>query len=207
MVNDIYFYKYKEREDIINEINKLNIVRYSKYNDLDIFEIELVINDKVKFKDIDRVYNLEYKIITVIIKNSTICLIIEEDTYIKYLSFINKLDKINLLDNRVFYNLLKEDITNNIVSLKFKSLSSTSQIDDADFIGYNILNSRYLYDIEEYINNELTTINAYSFQPKALKCLVHIKSKNKIELSSKDYDYIQILDFIDRFIYFIESIN
>lgn len=202
MANNIYFYTFKNIDklmDLVTDYDSVSIKEHSNF---------IECNVEVYKKEIQKLSKQSISLYTksniikfiIINKFSIIAVITEKYSYIKNFYDCEILNKINLLDNRIFKSILDSKFSDNLVKLNMSTLSLDAVIDEVELIGNKLQYSEVLYNFNSYILDDETRIYSYSFEPINYKFIANVSSMNKIEIRNKSINLDEIMYFTYDFI-------
>lgn len=207
MVNNIYFYSFKNFNILMNHIESYENVSTKYYDGFIECNVEAYKKD---FQRIDKqsikLYSKIETIKFIIIRDLNIISVISHKyLYIKDFCSSNNLTQINLLNNVTFNVIFNNGFSNNLVKISMKTLSLNAIINDIELVGHNLYESDILENLNSYVLDRDTKILKYSFKPQNYNFIVNITSRNKIEIRDRSLTSENISDFIYEFIEYLIS--
>lgn len=113
------------------------------------------------------------------------CILCSKYRDILTLNIIDKMKKIDLLDKKIFNDIFKYGLSENLCKLV---IDIDILGDDAEIIelkGHKLLNMDFLDEVNVQDSNSTTKLKLYSIQPRGYKYLVTFKSINKLEFNKR----------------------
>lgn len=166
------------------------------------------IKDKKTLKDvyIDKEYDLyilsnkDRELNIILFKRKKIMSIIcEKYRDIISLNIIDSVNKINLLDKRLFNDIFELGISDNLCKIIVDIDIVDSEVELVEISGLKLLNLDIINDFELQDINSNTKLKSYTFQPHGYKYLISVKSINKMEFN-KRYTTYEIINILEKLI-------
>lgn len=188
---DIYMYYYDDYEYV--------------YNYLDLYNLESIYinNNYEKFRN----KSTQYDTTIFIYKDMNILAIMSSRAiYLNKLKGIFLLQKVNLLDKKIFKSIFEQDISKNLCNVKIDIDVLGSEEELIEFEGAKLQELNLLEEYDLYDKESETVLKSYSIQPTGYKYALQISSVNKLQFSDR-YNTSDIEDIISKLIIIIKLVK
>lgn len=188
---DIYMYYYDDYEYVYNYLDLCNL------------ESTYINNNYEKFRN----KSTQYDTTIFIYKDMNILAIMSSRAiYLNKLKGIFLLQKVNLLDKKIFKSIFEHDISKNLCNVKIDIDVLGSEEELIEFEGAKLQELNLLEEYDLYDKESETVLTSYSIQPTGYKYALQISSVNKLQFSDK-YNTSDIEDIISKLIIIIKLVK
>lgn len=177
------------------------VIDYLKQYDIeDIYKNSEYDKYKIKVNENETMFIFIYK------KINILAIMGNKERHFEKLKGFLLMEKVNLLDKKLFQNIFKENFSDNLCKIIIDIDVLGSEEELIEFQGCKLTELNLLEEYDFYDLESETKLKSYSIQPLGYKYIFKFSSINKLQINDR-YDKNEIENLISRLIFLIKILR